>query len=44
MVGVLGFEDVRISIHTQLFGGDKRATFALVGRHTKGTWTEAGYR
>jgi hypothetical protein len=34
-IGVLGFEDTRITYHTQLFRGSRRLMYTVVGRRTK---------
>jgi SAM-dependent methyltransferase len=34
-LGVLGFEDTRLTYHTQLFEGSRRLLYTIVGRRTK---------
>jgi len=42
MLGVLGFEDVKVSIHTQEYNGEKKSLYTVVGHRTKGK-AETGY-
>jgi len=36
MIGVMGFEDVRIEYHTQLYEGKKSHLYTVIGRRTSG--------